>query len=317
MAKKKSTEKIVKEKTEVVVAFKGFDAELKCRGFQYQVGSTYEHKGSVSACESGFHACVNPLDVLSYYPLLSEDAKPNRFAVVEQSGKLDRDADDSKIASASITITAELTIPEFVRRAVTWATEHCAKDAKEGETAASGHCSKLAASGHCSQLAASGNYSQLAASGDCSKLAASGHCSKLAASGDYSQLAASGHCSKLAASGHCSKLAASGDCSQLAASGNYSKLAASGDCSQLAASGHCSKLAASGDCSQLAASGENSVITSSSYSGTAMGAAGTWISLAEYDRDGKCVGFATGCIGNDGLKPDTWYRASGGKLVVA
>jgi hypothetical protein len=218
MAKKKSTEKIVKEKTEVVVAFKGFDAELKCRGFQYQVGSTYEHKGSVSACESGFHACVNPLDVLSYYPLLSEDAKPNRFAVVEQSGKLDRDADDSKIASASITITAELTIPEFVRRAVTWATEHCAKDAKEGETAASGHCSKLAASG---------------------------------------------------------------------------------------------------DCSQLAASGENSVITSSSYSGTAMGAAGTWISLAEYDRDGKCVGFATGCIGNDGLKPDTWYRASGGKLVVA
>jgi hypothetical protein len=299
MAKKKSTEKIVKEKTEVVVAFKGFDAELKCRGFQYQVGSTYEHKGSVSACESGFHACVNPLDVLSYYPLLSEDAKPNRFAVVEQSGKLDRDADDSKIASASITITAELTIPEFVRRAVTWATEHCAKDAKEGETAASGNYS---------QLAASGNYSQLAASGDYSKLAASGNYSKLAASGNYSQLAASGDCSQLAASGDCSQLAASGDCSQLAASG---------DCSQLAASGNYSQLAASGHGSQLAASGENSVITSSSYSGTAMGAAGTWISLAEYDRDGKCVGFATGCIGNDGLKPDTWYRASGGKLVVA
>ena len=49
----------------------------------------------------------------------------------------------------------------------------------------------------------------------------------------------------------------------------------------------------------------------------AKGGNGTWISLAEYDRNNKCVGFATGCIGQDGLLPDTYYRAVGGKLVAA
>lgn len=46
-----------------------------------------------------------------------------------------------------------------------------------------------------------------------------------------------------------------------------------------------------------------------------MGAAGTWMSVAEYDRDGKCIGFATGCVGVDGIEPNTYYVAKGGKLV--
>jgi hypothetical protein len=118
-----------------------------------------------------------------------------------------------------------------------------------------------------------------------------------------------------AASGNSSKLAASGDSSKLAASGNSSQLAASGYFSKLAASGNSSKLAASGYYSQLAASGKNSVIAAAAPDCTATGADGTWISLAEFDRNGKCIGFATGCIGRDGLKPNTAYVAKGGKLV--
>jgi hypothetical protein len=62
------------------------------------------------------------------------------------------------------------------------------------------------------------------------------------------------------------------------------------------------------------ADGDNSVIASAGAQTRAKGAKGTWISLAEY-QDGKCVGFATGCIGSEGLKPDTYYVAKGGKLV--
>ena len=245
---------------DIVLAVKGFDQNLQCKGYQFVIGQTYEHNGKVVACESGFHACENPLDVWSYYGPCE-----SRFALVELSGEFSRHEADSKIAAARITIKAELSLPDFIGRAVSWLIEHI----KSGEKA-------------------SGHYSQLAASGDSSRLAASGH---------YSQLAASGHSSRLAASGHSSRLAASG---------HYSQLAASGDSS---------RLAASGDSSRLAASGKNSVIASSAISAIAKGADGTWLSLAEFGGDGKCVGFATGCIGRDGLKPDTWYRANGGKLV--
>ena len=196
-------------------AYKAFDKNLQCRGFQFEVGQTYEHDGQVKACESGFHACENPLDVWRYYPLDS------RYAVVELGGDVSCHDGDSKIAAARIKINAEIALPQIISDGVAYLMGLC-KDAfalKPGEDA----------SGYGSQLAASGDYSQLAASGYDSKLAASGNRSQLAASGNRSQLAASGNDSKLAASGYDSKLAASGNRSQLAASGYGSQLAASGE----------------------------------------------------------------------------------------
>ena len=52
---------------ETVIAFKGFNKNMQCRGFQFAIGETFEHAGPVVACESGFHACENPLDVFRYY----------------------------------------------------------------------------------------------------------------------------------------------------------------------------------------------------------------------------------------------------------
>ncbi|MGJ7529823.1 DUF7666 domain-containing protein, partial [Variovorax sp. GB1P17] len=215
MATKKS-EKAATPAEPTITAFKAFGPDWKCRDFQYDIGGTYEHAGKVRACDSGFHACENPLDVLSYYDLCD-----SKFATVELSGEISRHGDDSKIAGGKITVKAELGLPNFIGAAVAYLLS-LAKGDGEKVRAASGHSSQLAASGHSSQLAASGDSSQLAASGDSSKLAASGDSSKLAASGNYSQLAASGNYSQLAASGHSSQLAASGDSSQLAASGDSS-----------------------------------------------------------------------------------------------
>jgi hypothetical protein len=169
-------ERKMTDKQETVIAYKGFDKDLKCRGYQFKVGETFTHEGAVKACESGFHACENPLDVLSYYDLCD-----SRFAIVEMSGEYSRHADDSKIASAKISIKAKLSLPQFIGYAIDWVKQACniEKPDFSGDKvqAASGDSSQLAASGDSSQLAASGDSSKLAASGDSSKIAASGRSS--------------------------------------------------------------------------------------------------------------------------------------------
>ena len=308
MATKKTAEAAKAEAT--ISAFKAFGPDWKCRDFQYKVGETYIHAGRVSACDSGFHACENPLDVLNYYDLCD-----SKFATVELSGEISRHGDDSKIAGGKITVKAELGLPNFIGAAVAYLMS-LAKANGDKVQSASGYSSQLAASGYSSKLAASGDYSKLAASGDYSQLAASGYSSQLAASGDYSQLAASGDYSKLAASGDYSKLAASGYYSQLAASGYYSQLAASGYSSKLAASGDSSQLAASGYSSKLAASGKSSIAMAAATNCTAKAGELGCIVLSRWVDAEKRFRVSVGYVGEDGIKADVFYRLDeDGKFV--
>jgi len=103
------------EENKEIIAYKGFNQDWTCRGYQYEMGKMYEHKGDVKACESGFHSCEYPLDVFGYYAPCE-----SKFAVVKASGKISKDGDDSKIASAKITIETEINLPEMVKKAVEW-----------------------------------------------------------------------------------------------------------------------------------------------------------------------------------------------------
>ena len=156
--------------TETVIAYKGFDKNLQCRGYQYKIGETFTHDGPVKQCESGFHACQNPLDVLDHYGL----GDGNRFARVILGGKIDR-SDDRKWASAEITITAELKLPDLIADAIKFVRDACGKGA-EGVQAASGDYSKLAASGDSSKLEISGAKSAAAAVGYNSRVKAAAGC---------------------------------------------------------------------------------------------------------------------------------------------
>lgn len=94
-----------------VVAYKGFDAKLECRGHQFEAGKTYRHVGAIKVCDSGFHACLNPLDVFGYYPPLPGA----RYAEVAVWGNADYATDDTKIATEYICITKEITIADLTR----------------------------------------------------------------------------------------------------------------------------------------------------------------------------------------------------------
>ncbi|EAW0930028.1 hypothetical protein EEQ77_23315, partial [Salmonella enterica subsp. enterica serovar Cerro] len=95
---------------------KGFNKDLKCRGFQFAIGETFHHDGKVEACGSGFHACECPFDVFSYYP-----PAESRYAETISFGITDsEEGGDTKIASSSITIKDELTLPQFIQRGIEW-----------------------------------------------------------------------------------------------------------------------------------------------------------------------------------------------------
>ncbi len=146
MGKKKtaveSSADLPAEKPVVLTTYKGFDKDLKCSDFQYEVGKTYEHSGLVKACEGGFHACEYPLDVLRYYP-----AADSRFALVEQSGKIAKHDEDSKVASSSISIKAELDLPGVIKAAIEYTFSRVTKAEGNTNAAVSGAASNSGDSG--------------------------------------------------------------------------------------------------------------------------------------------------------------------------
>ena len=96
-------------------SYKAFDENMRCRGFQYEVGKEYDMNGDIQCCKRGFHACESPMEVWDYYDMLT-----SRFAEVEQSGKISTGADSTKICSSHIKIKAELKLADIINIGVEW-----------------------------------------------------------------------------------------------------------------------------------------------------------------------------------------------------
>ncbi|MGQ0710883.1 MAG: DUF7666 domain-containing protein [Rhodoferax sp.] len=162
--------KKVKAIEESITSFKGFNDKWECRGFKYKVGETFKHDGAVKACDSGFHACEYPLDVFRYYPPAG-----NRFAVVQQSGDLSRHDGDTKVASKSISIMAEISIAGLVKAAIEYTSSRCNPidpDSPASSTGYQGAASSTGARGAASSTGArgaassTGDYGAASSTGD-------------------------------------------------------------------------------------------------------------------------------------------------------
>ncbi len=108
-------------------AFKGFNKDLTCRGFQYEEGKEF-HTEKAECCEEGFHACEYPLDCFGYY-----SPAQSVFHEVELSGDMDRRSDDTKVCATDIKIGARISIAGLVKAAIEFTMSKVNKEAKSDE----------------------------------------------------------------------------------------------------------------------------------------------------------------------------------------
>ena len=183
-----------------IISYKGFDENMQCRGFQYEVGKEYEMDGDIKCCERGFHACESPLEVLDHYDMLA-----SRFAKVEQSGKIDKEENSTKVCSSKIKISAELKLADIIKLGVEWI-----KDVTSP--------SKVKATGD-----NGGDYAKIGSSGDSAKIGSSGYCAQIGSSGDYAKIGSSGDYAQIGSSGDSAQIDSTGEDSVIMCAGHNSR----------------------------------------------------------------------------------------------
>ena len=280
---------------EKIIAYKGFNKDLTCRGFQYEIGKEYEEK-EVSVCESGFHACENPFDVLGYYG----DVLDNRFCKVEQSGTIKKD--DKKQASSKIKVVAEIGFTGLFEAGIEWIKEVTNPTNIIEETRGKNDKDKIGSSGNYAQIGSSGNYAQIGSSGYDAKIGSSGYYAQIGSSGDYA------------------KIGSSGDYAQIGSSGDSAQIGSSGDSAKIGSSGGYAKIGSSGDYAQIDSTGEDSVICCAGGNSVVKAKKGSWITLSEWKYSKEKERFVPICVKTefvDGerIKEDTWYKLINGEFV--
>ncbi|MGM4212892.1 DUF7666 domain-containing protein, partial [Salmonella sp. NW229] len=200
--------------TKEIVTFKGFNKDLKCRGFQFAIGETFHHDGKVEACGSGFHACECPFDVFSYYP-----PAESRYAETISFGITDsEEGGDTKIASSSITIKDELTLPQFIQRGIEWIWSKIDKSLEQQIMC-----------GSWSAATNTGNRSAATNTGDCSAATNTGYQSAATNTGDWSAATNTGNRSAATNTGYQSAATNTGDWSAATNTGRWSAATNTGD----------------------------------------------------------------------------------------
>ncbi|MBV5661820.1 hypothetical protein KUU23_20560 [Pseudomonas aeruginosa] len=283
---------------EVVTAYKGFKQDLTCRGYQFEIGGTYKHEGEVEACASGFHSCEYPLDVFGYYA-----PGESRFAIVKASGQLSRHDDDSKIASATLVVEAEISMPTMISRAIDWIMARLDSSVEQtvvGDTASN--------TGNYSAASNTGDYSAASNTGDRSAASNTGNYSAASNTGNYSAASNTGDYSAASNTGNYSAASNTGNYSAASNTGYQSAASNTGYQSAASNTGNYSAASNTGNYSAAEVSGKESVAASLGIEGRARASAGSAIVLCHRDVEGRLIHIRASKVGENGVEPDTWYQ---------
>ena len=280
--------------------YKAFEPGMICKGKQYQENTDYEEEGG-EICEKGMmHYCVNPFDVLNFYPLVNDSGKVSDFATVK-SLEEPVSGDDGKFATKKLHIGVKLGLAGFVNACIDYIKEKPIEKAPNSTVS-------------------SGNYAQIGSSGYSAKIGSSGYSAKIESSGYSAKIGSSGDSAKIGSSGYYAQIGSSGDSAKIGSSGNYAQIGSSGDSAKIGSSGNYAQIGSSGDSAQIESSGEYSVICCSGAASIVKAKLGSWITLAEWkylDEKNRMVPqfVKTEFVDGERIKADTWYKLIGGKFT--
>lgn len=207
------------ENKNIIHSYKGFDKDLKCKGFQYEVGKSYEQEGEIKCCNNGFHACEFSLDVFNYYA----PGENSRYCTVTQSGVTDKKKGDSKVASSKIHIETEIGLDGIIKAGVKFILDKVNwENQKESNT---GDYSAATNTGDCSAATNTGDYSAATNTGECSAATNTGGYSAATNTGYHSVATNTGYHSAATNTGYQSAAKVSGKESVAIVTGKDSKAA--------------------------------------------------------------------------------------------
>lgn len=141
--------------------YKATDKDMKCRGFQYELGKTSEVEGDIELCKKGLHACEMPLDVLGYY---APGDGSRYFEAEMEDASSEKHSDDTKRVGKKLTLSAEIGIPGLVKAQVEYVKAQCDFDNAinkadvENENHATGERGAASATGWRGAASATGKY---------------------------------------------------------------------------------------------------------------------------------------------------------------
>ena len=291
--------------------YKGFNRGLVCRGKQYEENTVFEEDKAV-ICKKGLHFCVNPFEVLNYYPLVNSKGEFNDFAEVEALDECYTD-DEKKYCTKKLKIGAKLSFGDFVKACVDFIIE-------KTSDSSSGYGAQIGSSGDYARIGSSGDYAQIGSSGDEARIGSSGNYAQIGSSGDYARIGSSGNYAQIGSSGYYARIGSSGNYAQIGSSGYGAQIGSSGYEAQIGSSGNYARIGSSGDGARIKSEGEDSVVCCAGHGCIVSAKKGSWITLAEWnysrEKDRYVPTFVkTEYVDGERIKADTFYKLENGEFV--
>ena len=304
--------------------YKATDKDMKCRGFQYELGKTAEVDGDIELCKNGLHACEMPLDVLGYYA----PGDGSRYFEAELEDVSDEKGNDTERFGKKLTLSAEIGIPGLVKAQVEYVKAQCGFDnaikkanneKKNHATGVSGAASATGVRGAASATGVSGAASATGWSGAASATGWRGAASATGWRGVASATGVSGAASATGWSGVASATGWSGAASATGVSGAASATGVSGAASATgergaaSATGWSGAASATGWSGAASATGNGCVAMTTGFFGRVMGDIGNAIVCVERSDNGDIAAILSGIVDGETLKPGVWYTVKNGQ----
>ena len=284
-------------------AFKGFNKDLTCRGYQYEEGKEF-HTERAECCDTGFHACEYPLDCFGYY-----DPAHSVFHEVELSGEMDKSGDNTKVCATDIKIGARLSIAGLVKMAIDFTMSKVNKEAgsdeRHGFASATGNCGASSATGNYGASSATGYKGASSATGYKGASSATGNCGASSATGDYGASSATGYKGASSATGYKGASSATGNCGASSATGYKGASSVSDPTGVAVAWGH--------EARAKGCKGAHLILSDWKYVG-ARYSDGDY--MDPYDKESwELTGAKMVVVDGEKIKEDTYYRCIEGEIV--